>query len=311
MNSYAKKTAVGFLLLCLIGSIYWGFIIYKYDSNLGTENVFTITDNQSFVSDNDSDILLDLEFNSGTDNLDWALTKVILVKNGTEFQCTTGGLISLSEDSEKIKSSLVADGVTFNVAIDAISDNFVYLDVGDMEQSNESDYTIKFSKTDIFLGENVVGLYTDELLFSQLNYSDVKDENYSESSEERLDWYDYNLSVHRVEAKDRVYIIDDGSSKYKIQFLSYYNSNDEQRQISMIVSWIDGESFQALNDPEKVQPSPCILIDTDQNENQWSSNETIYVKENNFQICNSSCELLVQLYYQDIIVEGNSSIVIY
>ena len=311
MNSYAKKTVIGFLFFCLVGSIYWGFIVYKYDSDLGTKNVFSITDHQSTISNNSSDHLFDLSFDSGDDNLDWSLTKVILLKDDNEFQCTTGGLISLTEDSEKVKSSLAADGVTFNVAIDALSDDFVYLDIGEMEQSNESDYSLKFSKTDIYLSENVIGLYSDETSFNSLNYSDVKDENYSESSEERLDWYDYNFSVHRIEAKERVYVIDDGTSKYKIQFLSYYNSDDEQRQISMIVSWIDGESFQALNDPEKVQPSPCILIDTDQNENQWSSNETIYVKENNFQICNSSCELLVQLYYQDIIVEGNSSIVIY
>ena len=310
MISYAKKTAIGFLVLSLLGSIYWGVIIYKYDSEIGTENIFTINDSQSNVSENYSDHLFDLSFESGSDNLDWFLTKVILSKDGNEFQCTTGGLISSTEDSDKIKSSLAVDGLTFNVEIDADSDDFVYLDVGRMEQSNESNYTLKFSKTDIFLGQDVLGLFTDEIPFNTLKYSDINTLNYSENSGERLDWYDYNFSVHRIEAKERVYVIDDGSTKYKVQFLSYYDADDKQRQISLIVSWIDGEPFQALNDPEKIQPSQCILIDTDLNENRWNSNETIYVKENDFQICTSSCELSVQIYYQGIRVDGIAEILV-
>ena len=310
MISYAKKTAIGFLVLSLLGSIYWGVIIYKYDSEIGTENIFTINDSQSNVSENYSDHLFDLSFESGSDNLDWFLTKVILSKDGNEFQCTTGGLISSTEDSDKIKSSLAVDGLTFNVEIDADSDDFVYLDVGRMEQSNESNYTLKFSKTDIFLGQDVLGLFTDEIPFNTLKYSDINTLNYSENSGERLDWYDYNFSVHRIEAKERVYVIDDGSTKYKVQFLSYYDADDKQRQISLIVSWIDGEPFQALNDPEKIQPSQCILIDTDLDENRWNSNETIYVKENDFQICTSSCELSVQIYYQGIRVDGIAEILV-
>ena len=310
MISYAKKTIIGFLVLSLLGSIYWGVIIYKYDSEIGTENIFTVSDYQSDVSENYSDHLFDLSFESGSDNLDWSLTKVILSKDGNEFQCTTGGLISSTENSDKIKSSLAADGLTFNVEIDANSDDFVYLDVGRMEQSNESNYTLKFSKTDIFLGKDALGLFTDEISFNTLKYSDINTQNYSENSDERLDWYDYNFSVHRIEAKERVYVIDDGSTKYKVQFLSYYDADDKQRQISLIVSWIDGEPFQALNDPEKIQPSQCILIDTDLNENRWNSNETIYVKENDFQICASSCKLSVQIYYQGIRVDGSTEILV-
>ena len=310
MISYAKKTIIGFLVLSLLGSIYWGVIIYKYDLEVGTENIFAINDSQSDVSENYSDHLFDLSFESGSDNLDWSLTRVILSKDNNEFQCTTGGLISSTENSDKIKSSLAADGLTFNVEIDADSDDFVYLDVGRMEQSTESNHTLKFSKTDIFLGNDVLGLFTDEIPFNTLKYSDINTQNYSENSDERLDWYDYNFSVHRIEAKERVYVIDDGSTKYKLQFLSYYDADDKQRQISLIVSWIDGEPFQALNDPEKIQPSQCILIDTDLNESRWNSNETIYVKENDFQICASSCELLVQIYYQGIRVDGNEKILV-
>ncbi len=310
MISYAKKTIIGVLVLSLLGSIYWGVIIYKYDSEIGTENIFAINDSQSDVSENYSDHLFDLSFESGSDNLDWSLTRVILSNDGNEFQCTTGGLISSTENSDRIKSSLAADGLTFNVEIDADSDDFVYLDVGRMEQSTESNHTLKFSKTDIFLGKDVLGLFTDEIPFNTLKYSDINTQNYSENSDERLDWYDYNFSVHRIEAKERVYVIDDGSTKYKLQFLSYYDADDKQRQISLIVSWIDGEPFQALNDPEKIQPSQCILIDTDLNESQWNSNETIYVKENDFQICASSCELLVQIYYQEIRVDGNGKILL-
>ena len=160
------------------------------------------------------------------------------------------------------------------------------------------------------MGKDVLWLFTDEISFNTLKYSDINTQNYSENSDERLDWYDYNFSVHRIEAKERVYVIDDGSTKYKVQFLSYYDADDKQRQISLIVSWIDGEPFQALNDPEKIQPSQCILIDTDLNENRWNSNETIYVKENDFQICASSCELSVQIYYQGIRVDGSTEILV-
>ncbi len=308
MNSIIKKVSAVVLVICLAVAVYWTVMMYNYESDSGTKNIFSSTDDQSIVSNNSSDQLFDLTFESGTDDLDWSRTKITLSNEGNEFQCTTGGLISLSEGSGKVKTSLAADGITFNAEIDADSDEFVYLKIGEMEQSNESDYTIRFSKTDIFLSENVVGLYLDEVNFNTLNNSNLEGLNYTESSEERLDWYDYDLSVHRVEAKDRVYVIEDNSTKYKIQVLNYYNSDDEQRQISLVISWIDGEPFQALNDPEKTQPSPCILIDNNPEENLWRSNETISVRENNIDICNSSCELIVKIYYEGVIVEGKTSI---
>jgi len=207
MNSIIKKFSAVFLVMCLAVAVYWTVMMYNYESDSGTENIFSSTDVQSFVSNNSSDNLFDLAFESGTDDLDWSRTKITLSNEGNEFQCTTGGLISLSEGSGKVKTSLAADGITFNAEIDADSDDFVYVKIGEMEQSNESDYTIRFSKTDIFLSQNVVGLYLDEVNFNTLNNSNIEGLNYTESSEERLDWYDYKITTHRIEVEDKIYIV--------------------------------------------------------------------------------------------------------
>ena len=172
-----------------------------------------------------------------------------------------------------------------------------------MTESTTSDFSLRFSKTDIFLGEHMSWLIVEDTEFQQLN--EVPTGNFSNDTSARLEWYEYDLSTHRVEPHNQIYIFDDGSTIYKLQFLNYYNEDDESRHITFLVSWLSGEPNAAISDPNLVQTSPCIIIDDDLT---WSPSESIEIRENGFQICQFNCQLQVAVTYENTEVKGVASI---
>ena len=67
----------------------------------------------------------------------------------------------------------------------------------------------------------------------------VPEQDFTENSEERLDWYDYKITTHRIEVEDKIYIIKINEQYYKIKFTSYYNEDDEPRYVSFMIGVLD------------------------------------------------------------------------
>tara|TARA_B100000003_G_scaffold77820_1_gene69779 strand:+ start:1709 stop:2629 length:921 start_codon:yes stop_codon:yes gene_type:complete len=303
MGSTAKKIALsGVISLLLIGGI-WYFLITSYTPELTTENEIELSDSQAELTNQSNDLLFQASFSYGQDNLEWSKISMTIVYDNTEFDCTKSGLTSDLTYDSSVQSKLNADGGSFTVEVNADTEDFVMLKFDNMQQTNDSDYDMKFSKTDIFLGENVTGIALDED-FEDVN--SIPSIEFDENSETRLEWYDYDLSVHRVIPKSLTYVVNDSNVFYKLQFISYYNSEDESRFISFIISNIGDGEFPATNNENLIKTAPCLISST--NQSIWQHNETISVSENGIDICDNSCSISVEIRYLNQIIEGMKEI---
>ncbi len=303
MGSTAKKIALsGVISLLLIGGI-WYFLITSYTPELTTENEIELSDSQAELTNQSNDLLFQASFSYGQDNLEWSKISMTIIYDNTEFDCTKSGLTSDLTYDSSVQSKLNADGGSFTVEVNADTEDFVMLKFDNMQQTNDSDYDMKFSKTDIFLGENVTGIALDED-FEDVN--SIPSIEFDENSETRLEWYDYDLSVHRVIPKSLTYVVNDSNVFYKLQFISYYNSEDESRFISFIISNIGDGEFPATNNENLIKTAPCLISST--NQSIWQHNETISVSENGIDICDNSCSISVEIRYLNQIIEGMKDI---
>ena len=75
----------------------------------------------------------------------------------------------------------------------------------------------------------------------------------SNDTSERLEWYEYDLSVHRVNPNEGGVVVKDDMA-FKINFLTYYNQDDESRYPTMQIAAIGNASFPALEDPNLLFP---------------------------------------------------------
>ncbi|MEE2747870.1 MAG: hypothetical protein VX473_05325 [Candidatus Thermoplasmatota archaeon] len=299
-----KKIVGAVVCLLIIGSGYWFYLVSSFESDLGSSNTFVVEDDNSPLSNGTNDSLLTIGFDSGSDDLEWAFTTITLDDGSNEYDCTLGGISSTLQKEGNIQSNLNADGQTFTILVDATSEtSFTKLFLPEMSETESTNFTLRFSKTDIYLGENVSWTSVDNVEFNQL--TEIPTDNFSDDTSERLDWYDYDLSTHRVEPKDRIYILNLYQTTYKIQFLSYYNQADESRHVTMIVSWLDGDPIPAFSNPDLVQSSPCIIIDEDL---IWSSDEIILINENGIDICKSNCLLNITVTFENVGLKGTASI---
>ena len=303
MVSVAKKiTLTTIITILMIGGV-WYFLIASYTPELTTENEIELYDSQAELTNQSNDLLFQASFSYGQDNLEWSKISMTIVYDNTEFDCTKSGLTSDLTYDSSVQSKLNADGGSFTVEVNADTEDFVMLKFDNMQQTNDSDYDIKFSKTDIFLGENVSGVALSEEFE---NVDSVPNIEFDETSETRLEWYDYDLSVHRVIPKSLTYVVNDSNVFYKLQFLSYYNSEDESRYISFIISNIGDDEFPATNNKNLIKTAPCLI--SSNNETVWQHNETIMVRENGIDMCNNSCSISVEIRYLNQIIKGMKEI---
>ena len=73
----------------------------------------------------------------------------------------------------------------------------------------------------------------------------------------------------------------------------------------MMVAWLDGNPIPAFNDTSLVQESPCLILDDDE---KWIPSESVQIRENGIDICNSICTLDIVVTYEDIVVKGASTV---
>ena len=302
-----KQIGIGIVgVILVIGGI-WGFMISSYEEDVGTNNIFVAKDSSTNITTERNNSLFELSFSKAEENLEWSKLS-ISIQNATEtMDCSKGNFTSKDIGNAKVSPKLSSDGFTFNVMVDATSEEeFTHVNLNQLLETDEPNYDIRFSKTDIYLSENVTGTIVKDKQFEEL--MDIPDQEFTETSEERLDWYDYKISTHRIEVEDNIYVIKIDEKYYKIKFTSYYNENDEARYVSFMIGVLGNTEFEALSNPDLVSPAKCTIIELDENPEVWKTNEKIAIFENDFDICKSICTIKITLTYEGISVEGTKEL---
>ena len=284
----------------LIIALIWVHLVFSYESPLGTDNTFQAEPLQASSSDNDSLIKMDM---SGSENLLWSKMSVELEIVGQSYFCSTSGLSS-SSSVGKVDMELSADGYSFIVTVDAQNDEDPTLfNFSSIEEMSSGDW-ISFAHTIISIADSQRATWIDGADFDEVDQ--IPDE-WSFSGGEELDWYDYDMSTHRVEPKNGVFVIDDGESVYKVQFLSYYNEDDDSRFITFQLALLDGENMMIFQDLERMEPSACIIIDDDE---QWNLSESITIVENGFNLCSENCTVSIYITYEGVVMTGTEKVIL-
>ena len=297
-----KKIGIGVLATVLIAGSVWFFMISSYEEDLGTKNEFRAQDSANNLTIEKNNSLFDLSFSKSEEALEWSKLR-ISIDNGTErMDCSKGNFTSKDIGNAKVSPKLSSDGITFTVMIDATSeDDFTYLDIFNLVEGDSSKYNLRFSKTDIYLSDNTAGTIVQDKNFEEL--IQIPDQEFTENSDERLDWYDYKLSTHRVEPEDKIYVIKIGDNFFKIKFTSYYNEDDEARYVSFLIGALENSEFPALSNPLLVSPAKCTILEMRKSD-FWEETEIIEIYENNFDICNTTCSIEIFITYENISVKG-------
>lgn len=298
-----KNIGIGIVAVMLVSGGIWFFMISSYEEDLGTKNKFRAIDSTNNLTLEKNNSLFDLSFSESEESLEWSKLR-ISIDNGTErMDCSKGNFTSNEIGKSKVSPKLSSDGVTFTVMIDATSEeDFTYLDMSNLVEGDSSKFNLRFSKTDIYLSENTTGTIVQDKSFEEL--SDIPDQDFTETSAERLDWYDYKLSTHRVEPEDKIYVIKVDNTFFKIKFTSYYNEDDEARHVSFLIGALGDIEFPALSNPLLVSPAKCIIIESDFKSDFWEETEIIGIYENNFDICSETCSIKIFITYENISVKG-------
>ena len=261
-----------------------------------------MVDSENSVSDyREDNPLVELNFDDGAEDLSWSSLEINLVIEDTTYGCSFGAQSNSTSLSGKVNPKLGADGFTFTTEIDATdSESYTHFDLPGQLESNSTDYWMKFSSTDIYLSEGISWTFIEGAELSEVNEVPV---DLSNETSERLEWYTYDMSVHRVNPNNGVYVFAKDELAFKVNFLTYYNEQDENRYPTMQIAAIGESNFPALNDPDLVIPSPCKIVSDDIDEGHWNSNETIQLFENQINLCDGTCSIEILVYYETVEVE--------
>tara|TARA_Y100000766_G_scaffold139070_1_gene119564 strand:+ start:4359 stop:5288 length:930 start_codon:yes stop_codon:yes gene_type:complete len=296
-----KRLAAATAILIVIAAAFWSYLVVTYESELGTSNVVQV-DLTDSVSDSSSDNqLVSLDFSDDAEDLSWSSLEISIIVDQEIYGCSFGSQSNSEMEDSKVVPRLGADGQTFTTEVDATdSESYTFFDVAQQFESNESDYWMKFSSTDIYLDSDVTWAFVEGAYFSEVQ---TVPEEMSNLTEDRLEWYEYDMAVHRVNPSDGVYIFAKDEMSFKIKFLTYYNEDDESRYPTMQIASVGNTSFPALDNPDLVVPSPCKIITDDFDTDFWNANETIHLIENGGNICDGVCEIELAIKYETINVE--------
>ena len=272
------KRALGALILALlVGAAGWTLLVVSHEEALGTDNQVRIQG--LTTTENVTDTMASLSFIGEAEDLDWSLLTVeVSTQNGIE-SCGFGLESSDDRAGEHVTSALSPDGATFTVTVDATDDaSFVYLDLPHQNETSSSNHTARFSTTSVFLADGVRWAYLEGHGFSEpVNLSDV---TFSNDTEEKLPWYDYDFAVHRVTPKEGLFLLEVEDVVYRLGFVTYYNDADEGRFPTFRFAAEEPDRFPALNDPNRVTPSSCLILTDDDDTVSWNGNETLTLLEN-------------------------------
>ena len=88
--------------------------------------------------------------------------------------------------------------------------------------------------------------------------------------------------------------------QFKLQFLTYYNADDESRYPTIMIAALNGSDFPALNNPMLVSPSPCLIVAGDEDTQLWNGTETILLRENDQNIWAAGQAISVIATYEGV-----------
>lgn len=298
-----KKLAAATAIMVVVAAAVWTYFVTTYESELGTSNVISVDSDKSISDSREDNLLFELSFDNDAEDLLWSSLEIDLIIDETTYGCSFGAQSNSTGLEGRVTPKLGADGFTFTTEIDATdSESFTHFDLPRQLESNGTDYWMKFSSTDIYLSEGVSWTFVDGAELSEV--SEVPGDMNNDTSK-RLEWYTYDMSVHRVNPNDGVYVFVKDELAFKVNFLTYYNNQDENRYPTMQIAAIDDSNFPALNDPGLVVPSPCKIVSFDLDNVHWNSNETIQLFENQINLCEGPCTVQIMVYYETVAVEIN------
>lgn len=297
MLKWKRWASVTAVVLLLVG-VAWTFLVVSYESPLGTNNRVLVTNPSGSLSNGSADEIASLSFAEGGEDLPWASVQIEITSNEQQYTCSFGSQTAKASNESKVESTLGADGSTFTTLIDATADSFTYLDLPNQQESNESEYTMKFSKTDIFFSEEIQWAFIEGKNIGEI--TSVNSSSWSNETNDRLEWYTYDFTVHRIDPNQGTYLLVQNDVIYKLQFLSYYNEDDESRFPTMLISALNKTEYPALNDPNLVIPSPCLIESDDDTFSYWNATESITLIENGVDICSSTCSFEITILFETI-----------
>ena len=281
-------------MLLLVG-VTWTFLVVSYESPLGTDNRVLVSDPTDSLSNGSTDELATLAFAEGGEDLAWTSVQIGITANEKEYTCSFGSQSAEDSSGGKVVSTLGADGTTFTTSIDARADTFIYFDIPNQQESNDSAYSMRFSKTDIFLSEGVQWAFVEGKNLGEITSANA---SWSNDTDDSLDWYTYDMAVHRVNPNEGTYLLLEDGIIYKLEILSYYNEDDESRFPTMLVSALNKTEYPALSDPNLIIPSPCLIEPNDDTFSHWNSTETVTLLENGIDICSGECTFEVNILFE-------------
>ena len=297
-----KRLAATVAILLVAVAAIWTYMVKTYESELGTSNVILVEESGTILDGNSNNELLRLSFDEDADDLLWSSLEITIVIDGESNSCSFGSQSNSDQITGKVSPILGADGLTFTTIIDSTGDEeYTYFDLSQQEEVDEENHWMRFSSTDIYLNEGITWAFIEGEDFGDI--FEVPDIEMDEETDERLEWYTYDMSVHRVNPNDGVYIIEENDSWYKVKFLTYYNEDDESRYPTMQIAALNGTDFPALSNPEIVVPSPCKIITEDQDMKYWDADESIMLIENGIDLCDKSCAIEIEVKFETISVE--------
>lgn len=281
-------------MLLFVG-VAWTYLVVSYESPLGTDNRVLVSDPTDSLSNGSTDKLVTLAFAEGGEDLAWTSVQIEVTANEKQYTCSFGSQSAEDSNTGKVTSMLGADGITFTTVVDATADSFTYFDLPNQQESNDSAYSIRFSKTDIFLSEGVQWAFVEGKNIGEITSANV---SWSNETDDRLDWYTYDMAVHRVDPNKGTYLLLEDGIIYKLEILSYYNEDDESRFPTMLISTLNKTEYPALNDPNLVIPSPCLIESNDDTFSHWNSTEIVTLSENGIDICPGECTFEVNILFE-------------
>ena len=296
-----KRLAAATAIIIVIAAAFWSYLVVTYESELGTSNVVQVDLTDSVSNSGTDNQLVSLDFSDGAEDLSWSSLEISLLIDDQSYGCSFGSQSNSDLVESKVAPRLGADGQTFTTEVDATdSESYTFFDVAQQIESNESDYWMKFSSTDIYLDSDVTWAFVGGADFSEVQ---SVPEEMSNQTEDRLEWYEYDMAVHRVNPNDGVYVFAKDDLSLKVKFLTYYNEADESRYPTMQIASVGNSSFPALDNPDLVVPSPCKIVTDDQDADFWNANETIRLLENGENLCDGVCLIELEIKYETINVE--------
>ena len=281
-------------MLLFVG-VAWTYLVVSYESPLGTDNRVLVSDPTDSLSNGSTDELVTLAFAEGGEDLAWTSVQIEVTANEKQYTCSFGSQSAEDSNTGKVTSMLGADGMTFTTVVDATADSFTYFDLPNQQESNDSTYSIRFSKTDIFLSEGVQWAFLEGKNIGEITSANA---SWSNDTDDSLDWYTYDMAVHRVNPNEGTYLLLEDGIIYKLEILSYYNEDDESRFPTMLVSALNKTEYPALSDPNLIIPSPCLIEPNDDTFSHWNSTETVTLLENGIDICSVECTFEVNILFE-------------